>query len=86
MAEEQVTVAPEASQDVTEELKIDSKLALNRYIYIREVNSFLVNNDDQSNTKLKLWSLTSYNIDKHIKKLTETEPMSPLNLIKKVSS
>lgn len=86
MAETQAKESQEVKNEVKEELKVDSILALNRYMYIREVNSYFVNNEEQFKTKMKLWSLTSYDIDKHIKKLAETDPVAPLNLIKKVSS
>jgi len=88
MAENQVVEAPETKEEIKEVLevqKVDSTLALNRYIFMREVNSYFVNNDEQSKNKMKLWSLTSYNIDNHIKKLVETDLIAPLNLIKKVS-
>lgn len=83
MAENQEIESPELKDDVKEELKMDSTLALNRYMFMREVNNYFVNNDEQFKTKMKIWSLTSYDIDKHLKKLTETDPNSPLNLIKK---
>jgi hypothetical protein len=88
MAEKQVSEVPETKEDVKEVVevqKIDSTLAFNRYIYMREVNSYFVNNEEQTKNKMKLWSLTSYNIDNHIKKLVETDLLAPLNLIKKVS-
>ena len=87
MAENQIVEAPEVKEEEIKEneLKIDSTLALNRYIFMREVNSYLVNNEENSKHKMKIWSLTSYNIDNHIKKLTESDLIAPLNLIKKVS-
>ncbi|CAG9808489.1 unnamed protein product [Chironomus riparius] len=83
MSENQNVEVAEIKEEVKEELKVDSTLALNRYIFMREVNSYFVNNEEQSKNKMKLWSLTSYNIDNHIKKLTETDLLTPLNLIKK---
>jgi hypothetical protein len=84
MAEIQVATPQQEAQQVQQEHVLDCTVALNRYMFLRELNSHFLNTDDHSKSKMKIWSSTSADICKYLKKMVETDPLSPLNAIKKV--
>lgn len=78
----------EESSKVLENLKINRTVALNRYIFMAEVNSYFVNTElnQLKCNKMKLRHSTGTDICNYLKNLAETDKLAPMNIIKKVSS
>jgi hypothetical protein len=74
---ENVEAQPAANQEPN--VQMDCKLALNRYLYIQNIYPQKLN----TKSDLKIFTFKS-DFGIYLKKLIDTEPLAPLELIKKV--
>lgn len=79
---EQVENLNNEQTEAPSDLKLDCTIALNRFIFLKGIESHFVNGTTK---KSQQENSTDAKIKDYIKKLVETDPLAPLNLIKKVN-